>query len=558
MVERVQARLADSDVEVLDVELARLGPEDEPDELQRSARGGGGGRRPPRRRPTSRSGSESGDRPLRTPLRPCRRLRADRRPRVPVVDGGRRPRRGGRGRRRRRSAQRRDPRRHLALPPLGLVAGRSWRRCRRSGSGSSSSVTPRSPFRRPSTRSSTTPAAARSLARLRPAAARRADRNVAGGALLRWRCRTTCCARSWARRSSPGSSWQRPANCSLTVGWRRLAMRRDGFATISTQDTMEPRTARTGSRALPAGADRRRHRQVLGAGVPHDRRTAARARRELRPASPRSDVRRSAWSTFLVELAEDGYRGVNITVPFKATAWRASRPSRILDVVSMGVANTLLLGPDGPTARLQHRLLGVQVGVSPALRRRSSPVSLRCSVPAASAPRRRPRSSISERRRSASSTSSPSTPTPWPSRSANATRVSRSLWRRQPCRQSHGADGVVNGTPVGMYFQPGTPIDPAAIGEQRWIFDAIYSPVETALMQPCRRGRSATDQRTRSVPRPGDRRLRGVHRPSPQPRRCRRPGGAHRGRGAPANPVTAGDAVSVRQSTNEPGAAQNG
>ena len=34
MVERVQARLADSDVEVLDVELARLGPQDEPDELQ--------------------------------------------------------------------------------------------------------------------------------------------------------------------------------------------------------------------------------------------------------------------------------------------------------------------------------------------------------------------------------------------------------------------------------------------------------------------------------------------------------------------------------------------
>ena len=45
-----------------------------------------------------------------------------------------------------------------------------------------------------------------------------------------------------------------------------------------------------------------------------------------------------------------------------------------------------------------------------------------------------------------------------------------------------GVDGVVNGTPVGMYFQPGTPVDLAAIGEQRWIFDAIYSPVETELM----------------------------------------------------------------------------
>ena len=52
--------------------------------------------------------------------------------------------------------------------------------------------------------------------------------------------------------------------------------------------------------------------------------------------------------TFLVELAEGGYRGVNITVPFKSTAWRrAARPDP--SVVTMGVANTLLLGPEGPT-----------------------------------------------------------------------------------------------------------------------------------------------------------------------------------------------------------------
>ncbi len=45
-----------------------------------------------------------------------------------------------------------------------------------------------------------------------------------------------------------------------------------------------------------------------------------------------------------------------------------------------------------------------------------------------------------------------------------------------------GVDGVVNGTPVGMYLHPGTPVDLAAIGDQRWLFDAIYSPIETALM----------------------------------------------------------------------------
>ena len=45
-----------------------------------------------------------------------------------------------------------------------------------------------------------------------------------------------------------------------------------------------------------------------------------------------------------------------------------------------------------------------------------------------------------------------------------------------------GADGVVNATPVGMYFSPGAPVDLAAIGDQRWLFDVVYSPIETPLV----------------------------------------------------------------------------
>ncbi len=62
--------------------------------------------------------------------------------------------------------------------------------------------------------------------------------------------------------------------------------------------------------------------------------------------------REAAFSTqldeFLVELGQAGYHGVNVTVPFKASGWQAaSDPSD--DVVSTGVANTVLLGPTGPT-----------------------------------------------------------------------------------------------------------------------------------------------------------------------------------------------------------------
>ena len=194
--------------------------------------------------------------------------------------------------------------------------------------------------------------------------------------------------------------------------------------------------------------------------------------------------------TFLVELAEGGYRGVNITVPFKSTAWRrAARPDP--SVVTMGVANTLLLGPAGPTDAYNTDFSGFKW----AYRRRfgsASPGSVALlgagGVGTATAtalvdlgaaavrifdivPERSRRLANSLRQRNGGVEISVAT-------SARAA--------------VDGADGVVNGTPVGMYLRPGSPVDLAAIGEQRWIFDAIYSPVETTLL---RRGAEAGLQR---------------------------------------------------------------
>ena len=110
--------------------------------LPRAARGGRGDRRPPRRRPAAGSRSEPGHRPVRSAVRPRHRLRSDGRPRVPVVDGGRRPRDGGR----RSSATSVGPTPGSSSTPC-TSSGRArrsmrWRRCPRSGSGSSRCVTP--------------------------------------------------------------------------------------------------------------------------------------------------------------------------------------------------------------------------------------------------------------------------------------------------------------------------------------------------------------------------------------------------------------------------------
>ena len=49
-----------------------------------------------------------------------------------------------------------------------------------------------------------------------------------------------------------------------------------------------------------------------------------------------------------------------------------------------------------------------------------------------------------------------------------------------------GADGLVNATPLGMVGIGGCPFPPASIGRQRWAFDAVYTPVNTPFMQAAR------------------------------------------------------------------------
>jgi shikimate dehydrogenase len=195
---------------------------------------------------------------------------------------------------------------------------------------------------------------------------------------------------------------------------------------------------------------------------------------------PRDPSLTAELEAFLRQLAADGYQGVNVTVPFKAAAARAAaEPSG--DVVATGVANTLLLGPDGPTHAHNTDLSGFKW----AYRRRFGPgapgtVALLGAGGVGTA-----------------------TAAALVDLGATALRIfdlvpgrSLELARRLGHRDHgvqievaasaedavDGVDGVVNGTPVGMSWSPGTPVALPAIEGQRWLFDAIYSPIETPLM----------------------------------------------------------------------------
>lgn len=47
---------------------------------------------------------------------------------------------------------------------------------------------------------------------------------------------------------------------------------------------------------------------------------------------------------------------------------------------------------------------------------------------------------------------------------------------------AHGAEGVVNCTPVGMVGHDGTPLSPDLMRGARWAFDAVYTPPDTQFL----------------------------------------------------------------------------
>ncbi|MEO0032258.1 MAG: hypothetical protein RIS94_2016, partial [Pseudomonadota bacterium] len=51
---------------------------------------------------------------------------------------------------------------------------------------------------------------------------------------------------------------------------------------------------------------------------------------------------------------------------------------------------------------------------------------------------------------------------------------------------THGADGIVNATPIGMNGKPGLPLPADKVQSQHWLADIIYFPPETELLRVAR------------------------------------------------------------------------
>lgn len=54
------------------------------------------------------------------------------------------------------------------------------------------------------------------------------------------------------------------------------------------------------------------------------------------------------------------------------------------------------------------------------------------------------------------------------------------------------ADGLVNATPIGMFQYPGNPFPEEGFSNQKWAFDAVYTPVNTEFLLRCKKNNITT------------------------------------------------------------------
>jgi shikimate dehydrogenase len=178
--------------------------------------------------------------------------------------------------------------------------------------------------------------------------------------------------------------------------------------------------------------------------------------------------------------AQKGYRGVNITYPYKELAAAKVRIGDPL-VRRIGAVNTVVFSPDGPLgyntdySGFQAAWRGTMGDASP---------SAVCMFGAGGVGKavafgllnlgvREIRLLDNDRPKAEALAQA--------LRNAAPGIVAQVL--DSPAEAAIGADGLINCTPVGMVGHDGTPLPRAMMGAASWAFDAVYTPVDTQFLR---------------------------------------------------------------------------
>jgi len=185
------------------------------------------------------------------------------------------------------------------------------------------------------------------------------------------------------------------------------------------------------------------------------------------------------FDTIFDLCASRGYRGINVTYPYKE---RAAKKVRISDplVSAMGAVNTVLFEEDGPRgyntdySGFISAYRGVRGDAAP------GPCCLigtggvgRAMAFALSALGTEELRLVDYNIAKAESLAQDL---------RGAGTQSRIVVSGDAVAASEGAQGLLNATPVGMVGYGGTPLSGSAMSGAEWAFDAVYTPVDTPFM----------------------------------------------------------------------------
>lgn len=173
-----------------------------------------------------------------------------------------------------------------------------------------------------------------------------------------------------------------------------------------------------------------------------------------------------------------GYRGINITYPYKE---RAARKVTVNDTLvrSIGAVNTVLFEPEGPTgyntdytgfiAAYRSVIGSAAPGTACLIGTGGVGRALAFGLIALEAEEIR----LVDR----DPAKAEALAADLRAAGANTVRV-----YTDGIQGVSGAAGLLNGTPVGMVGHEGTPLPASAMKGAKWAFDAVYTPVETRFL----------------------------------------------------------------------------
>lgn len=190
------------------------------------------------------------------------------------------------------------------------------------------------------------------------------------------------------------------------------------------------------------------------------------------------------FDTLFAACPGRGYRGINVTYPYKE---RAARKVAISDplVRAIGAVNTVLFDPDGPVGQ-NTDYTGFIAGYRK-VRGEAAP-GIACLIGTGGVGRALAFALVAlkaEEIRLVDRDRAKAEALAAELRSLG--HAARIVVGTDAADAARGATGLLNGTPVGMVGYDGTPLPAEAMAGAQWAFDAVYTPVDTRFLHDAER-----------------------------------------------------------------------